>query len=73
MTEHAASEEIKAFIMAFPREYFDIGNIQRRFRIGYSQAAKAVEFLEEQGIVGPYDPKLQGRRILKREGGQGGE
>lgn len=29
--------------------------IQRRFRVGYSRAARIVDLLEEKGVVGPYE------------------
>jgi S-DNA-T family DNA segregation ATPase FtsK/SpoIIIE len=31
---------------------------QRRMRIGYTQAARIMDFLEENGVVGVMDPRL---------------
>jgi S-DNA-T family DNA segregation ATPase FtsK/SpoIIIE len=38
--------------------------LQRKLRIGYSRAARIIENLEEQGIVGPPDPKTGVREVL---------
>ncbi|HJM82477.1 MAG TPA: DNA translocase FtsK 4TM domain-containing protein [Nitrospinota bacterium] len=42
-----------------------ISSIQRRFRIGYNRAARIVEMMEKQGIVGPPDG-IKPREILIR-------
>lgn len=31
-----------------------ISMLQRRFRIGYSRAARLIDIMEQKGIVGPY-------------------
>jgi len=41
-----------------------ISMLQRRLRIGYTRAARIVETMEEQGIVGPPDPGTGTREIL---------
>jgi S-DNA-T family DNA segregation ATPase FtsK/SpoIIIE len=41
-----------------------ISMLQRRLRIGYTRAARLVETMEEQGIVGPPDPGTGTREIL---------
>ncbi|MCK9518382.1 MAG: hypothetical protein M0R74_05045, partial [Dehalococcoidia bacterium] len=38
---------------------------QRRLRIGYLKAAKLIEILEEEGIVGPRE-EGESRRVLDR-------
>jgi DNA segregation ATPase FtsK/SpoIIIE, S-DNA-T family len=38
--------------------------LQRRLRVGYTRAARLVDSMEEQGIVGPAQPPLQVREIL---------
>ena len=40
-----------------------ISLIQRRFRIGYNRAARIVEKMEEQGVVGPSDG-IKPREVL---------
>jgi S-DNA-T family DNA segregation ATPase FtsK/SpoIIIE len=40
-----------------------ISLIQRRFRIGYNRAARIVEKMEEEGVVGPSDG-IKPREVL---------
>jgi S-DNA-T family DNA segregation ATPase FtsK/SpoIIIE len=41
-----------------------ISMLQRRLRIGYNRAARLVDTLEEQKIIGPQEPGLQVREVL---------
>ena len=38
-----------------------ISMLQRRFRIGYSRAARLIDMMELRGIVGPYQGANQGK------------
>ena len=42
--------------------------LQRRLRIGYSRAARLIDLMEEQGIIGPEESGGRGRRVLIPEG-----
>lgn len=37
--------------------------LQRSMRIGYTRAARIIDILEEQGIIGPFDPETGGREF----------
>ncbi len=41
-----------------------ISMLQRRFRIGYTRAARLVESMEEKGIVGPPEMGTGARQVL---------
>jgi S-DNA-T family DNA segregation ATPase FtsK/SpoIIIE len=43
-----------------------ISYIQRRFKIGYNRAARIIEMMEEEGIVGPPGEAGKPREILRR-------
>ncbi len=49
-----------------------ISLLQRRLRIGYSRAARLIDLLEEQGIIGPFEPGGRAREILGDGNGSGG-
>ena len=38
--------------------------LQRRLRIGYTRAARLIDLLEEEGIVGPDQGGSRGREVL---------
>jgi S-DNA-T family DNA segregation ATPase FtsK/SpoIIIE len=41
-----------------------ISMIQRRLRIGYNRAARIIEQMEKEGIVGPSDGTSKGREVM---------
>lgn len=43
-----------------------ISMVQRRLRIGYNRAARIIEKMEQEGIVGPSDGTSKGREVLIR-------
>ena len=56
-----------AVALAMTLEMVSTSYIQRRFRIGYNTAARIVEKMEAEGIVGPPNGSKP-REVLKREG-----
>jgi len=38
--------------------------LQRRLRVGYNRAARLIDALEEQKIIGPQEPGSQVREVL---------
>jgi S-DNA-T family DNA segregation ATPase FtsK/SpoIIIE len=51
-----------------------ISLLQRRLRIGYSRAARLIDTMEQQGIIGPDEGAGRGRQVCKtREEGVAGE
>jgi S-DNA-T family DNA segregation ATPase FtsK/SpoIIIE len=57
-------QEAVEFVMA--RGEASISMIQRRFRIGYNRAARIIERMETEGVVGPSDG-VKSREVLKRQ------
>ena len=55
----------EAVAMAMDMEMISTSYIQRRFRIGYNTAARIIEKLEADGIVGPSQGSKP-REVLKR-------
>ena len=47
--------------------------LQRKLRIGYSRAARLMDILEEQGVIGPADGSRPREIIIGRNGGNGDE
>ena len=43
--------------------------LQRRLRIGYSRAARLIDNLEEDGLIGPAQSGGRGREVLRPEQG----
>jgi S-DNA-T family DNA segregation ATPase FtsK/SpoIIIE len=43
-----------------------ISMLQRKLRIGYTRAARLIDQLEEQGIIGPAVPTSQVREVLDK-------
>jgi S-DNA-T family DNA segregation ATPase FtsK/SpoIIIE len=50
-----------------------ISLLQRKLRIGYSRAARLIDIMEAQGIIGPEEGGGRGRTVLGTEGGGKGE
>lgn len=51
LSEDPLFEEVKNYIIETGRA--STSNIQRRFGLGYNRAARLIDILEEQGVVGP--------------------
>jgi S-DNA-T family DNA segregation ATPase FtsK/SpoIIIE len=60
-------EDAKAVIMESPRASTSV--LQRRLRIGYGRAARLLDLLEENGVVGPANG-AKGREVLIGRGGE---
>ncbi len=56
--------EAKDFVLAAGQA--SISSIQRRMKIGYNRAARIMDMLEEEGIVGPPGEAGKPREILRR-------
>ncbi len=54
-------EEARKCVIAM--QAASVSMLQRRFRIGYTSAAKIIDRLEENGIIGPYE-RSKPRKIL---------
>ena len=56
-------QEVKAFVLEEKRASTSL--IQRRFRVGYARAARFLDMLEEEGIIGP-SGNSNNREVLKK-------
>ncbi|PFS53540.1 cell division protein FtsK [Bacillus thuringiensis] len=56
-------EEARECVIAMQAASVSVSMLQRRFRIGYTSAAKIIDRLEENGIIGPYEGSKP-RKIL---------
>jgi len=52
----------KAVAVVAQAGYCSISHIQRQLSVGYNKAAKLVERMEKEGVVGPANGKAGGRR-----------
>ena len=46
------------------QENISTSKLQRQFRLGYNRAARAIDLLEERGIVGPSTGSSKPRQVL---------
>jgi S-DNA-T family DNA segregation ATPase FtsK/SpoIIIE len=60
---------VKAIEVVRSQQRASVSLLQRRLRIGYARAARLIDLLEEQGIIGPDEG---GGRARPRGGGAGG-
>ncbi len=79
MEERALREEDEllpeAIELVRQYRYASISFLQRKLRVGYSRAARLMDLLEAQGIVGPPEAGSGGSRpvLIGREGAEAGE
>lgn len=57
-------EEAKQFVIAM--QSVSVSLIQRRFRIGYISAAKIIDRLEENGVIGSYEGSKPREILIKQ-------
>jgi S-DNA-T family DNA segregation ATPase FtsK/SpoIIIE len=71
--EAAQEDELlpKAIALVRDHERASISMLQRRLRIGYSRAARLIETMERQGIVGPAPGGSGSREVLTSDSGPG--
>ncbi|MCJ7694464.1 MAG: DNA translocase FtsK, partial [Anaerolineaceae bacterium] len=60
--EDPMTKEVIAIIRQEGRA--SISMLQRKFRIGYTRAARLIESIQEKGIIGPPDSQTQVREVL---------
>ncbi|MBC8263747.1 MAG: DNA translocase FtsK [Anaerolineales bacterium] len=58
---------VEAIAMVRKHNKASISLLQRRLRIGYSRAARIIDLLEEQGVVGPDQGAGRSREVLSEE------
>ncbi|MFQ5613938.1 MAG: DNA translocase FtsK [Anaerolineae bacterium] len=61
----------KAIEVVRSHERASISLLQRRLRIGYARAARLIDQMEEQGIIGPEEGGGRGRKVLAGDEGPG--
>ncbi len=71
MMKEAASEDrdelyMNAREMVLSAGQASISSIQRRMKIGYNRAARIMEMLEDEGIVGPPVEAGKPREVIRR-------
>jgi S-DNA-T family DNA segregation ATPase FtsK/SpoIIIE len=59
----------KAIAIVQEHERASISMLQRRLRIGYSRAARLIETMEKQGIIGPAPGGSSSREVLQPDAG----
>jgi S-DNA-T family DNA segregation ATPase FtsK/SpoIIIE len=59
----------KAIAIVQEHERASVSMLQRRLRIGYSRAARLIETMEKQGIIGPAPGGSSSRQVLQSDAG----
>lgn len=60
--EEPLYNEIVEFVLE--QENISTSKLQRQFRLGYNRAARAIDILEERGIIGPSTGSSKPRKVL---------
>lgn len=60
--EEPLYNQIVEFVLT--QESISVSRLQREFRLGYNRAARAMDILEERGIVGPQTGSSKPRKVL---------
>jgi len=63
----------RAIALVQEHERASISMLQRRLRIGYSRAARLIEIMEQQGIIGPEEGGSRSRELIQSGAGQDDE
>ena len=64
-TEEPLYNEIVEFVVTSGKASASL--LQRRFRLGYNRAARAIDLLEERGIIGPPNGSKPREVLVKLE------
>ena len=60
--EEPLYNEIVAYVIS--QGEISTSKLQRQFRLGYNRAARAIDLLEERGIIGPSTGSSKPRKVL---------